>query len=268
MNETKEKKKSGRWRPWFFALLLLLLFGAVAVGSGVAAKYLTARKQPQNIVDTQMFYFTSNYLTDEDPMPVIPVSAGTPYLTFDLYNYADELRNAELDITYELSFDEKPTGSAAALNPVSGTLDKNTHDSQTITLSGLENGKEYVVKAVGTNGYSKTIRAKFVVEPDPAKVYKSLDTSHALYVLLTVWTEGEAKGTASITYPQGLIPDNTDRAMRTWPSSLLSQRTGTDSSSFTTEYSSHTYRFFTADPGSFSDSDFTVTVGGIAEVTP
>ena len=267
MNETKGKKKSGRRRPWFFALLLLLLFGALAVGSGVAAKYLTARKQPQNIVDTQMFYFTSNYLTDEDPMPEIPVSAGTTSLTFDLYNYADELRNAELDIEYTLTL-EKPEGSSAALSLVSGTLTKNTHDSQTITLSGLENGKEYVVKAVGTNGYSKTIRAKFVVAPDPAKVYKSLDTSHALYVLLTVWTEGEAKGAASITYPQGLIPDNTDRAMRTWPSSLLSQRTGTDSSSFTTEYSSHTYRFFTADPGSFSVSDFQVTVGGIAAVTP
>lgn len=269
MNENTTKKRQSLAKYWLIALLIALV-GGMAVLAPVAAKYITARNNPQNIVDASAFYFTSNYLTDDATPPTIPVNAGTTSVDIELYNAEDDLRFAELDINYTVTIKQvtKSDGSpaeqavvnAAAVTPGSGVIANGQRNTATVTLSGLKNGYDYTVEAVGSNGYTKTLSAVFQVEKPESRVYKSLAV-HDYYVELTVWTEGEAKGTARITYPAGLVPNSIwDQAMNGWRTSLGSDATGTDPISFTGTNSSHTYRFYTIFSDSYAVDNFTVKI--------
>ncbi len=268
-NQERNTLRKRLWIPAALALLLLVL--GVTAGPALA-KYITERFAPENIVEAYNFYFTSNYLTDADTMPVIPVNASTTQLSFELYNADDMLRFADLDIDYTVTVTAKmkdasnswvaaPADDAPTVTlPDVCTLAKDARRTATVTLSGLKNGYRYEVVAVGTNSFTKTLRAAFEVATDPAQVYKHL-ASYDEYVILTVWTKGEAMGNASIIYPAGLTPDNTDPAMNGW---AAGSATGSDTTSFAnTMYASHQYRFFKTGTGTFAVGDFTVTVGGV-----
>ena len=268
MKKEQAKKKRGLGGLWLYALFAALLIGCVTVGD-VAAKYITARPEPQNLVLAEKFHFSSNYLTDEATAPEIRVNAGTGSVDIELYNYDDLLRVSELDIDYTLTVSEvtKADGSAAeaavvsaaTISPASGTLSAGpTTQTATVTLSGLQNGYNYTVTAVGRNRYVKTLSAVFKVDPTPAKVYMYLDTSNGNYVNLYVWTVGEIKGTATIHYtPWKYYPNGIDPVMTLW---TISGGSGTDSWSFANYNSSHTYRFYRVNTQTPSQSDFTVSI--------
>lgn len=262
-------KKLSRKGLWILALVVLLI-GTILAAVPAAAKYITVRNNPQNTVDSYNFYFRSNVLpewkTGDTPQEItIPGGAeGTTSFSFELYNFDDELRIADLQINYVVTL-HKDGDTNQAATVATGHLSANARKKAAVELTGLENGASYTVTAVGSNGYSKTLKAVIKVDPATPRVYKHLDTSNPDYVLLTVWTEGTAHGSATVTYPDGLIPDNTDPAMRGWTESP-----GADSSSFTGLYASHQYRFFTDDKSGLTAGSFTVAVGGItaSESTP
>lgn len=276
-----KKKKDKSRRVWLIVIaLLVVLFGVeLSANHGVLAKYITSRTQPQSLVTTNMFYFRSNYLTDAATTPEISLNPGTTSVDIELYNFADELRNSELDIQYTISVTSSNGGSGSLsknTDVLTGVSAGTTKSTDTVTLSGLENGKSYTVTAVGkskTNaqsttygGYEKTIKATFTVGSETPKVYKYLDKSNPDYCLLMVWTTGSAKGNAQIGYPVNLIPDNTDPAMSGWTTGPATNKAET-TASFSDYYSSHTYRFFYTNgyngktDDSFDEADFAVNVG-------
>lgn len=268
-NHEKETK-TRRSRARTVALILSALAFTLLIG-GVMAKYTSERIGRQNIADTNLFYFTSNQLENESENVIISLIPGTTSVTFDLRNYDDQLRFADIDVHYELSVN-RTGGAEPTFSSDFGTLAKDGKSTASITLSGLENGQSYVVTAKGYTvpntgsgeGYRKTIKAMFAVASDSTKVYKYV-TDHADYVELSVWTQGGARGTATVEYPQGLIPDNTDPAMNGWTSSASGSVTGTDAASFTGIHSSHRYRFFKQNGSdAFTAEQFTVRVNGTA----
>lgn len=253
-----------RRKLWIVALLALALILASVVGP-VAARYITQRRAPINVIDTHLFYFTSDLLGEVSEDRVVSVSAGTGSLSFELRNYADQLRWANMDIGYTVEVSGQNAADVTVTYPEAGDVhtlaaDSNASTTAVVTLSGLKNGKSYVVTATSANGYSKTLKATFTVAADPARAYKSLQ-KHADdgYMVLTVWTEGEARGVVRIDYPDGLIPNETDPAMKGWRTGAE----GTDAGSFAGMYASHQYRFFADDQTQITVESFDVTVGTV-----
>jgi hypothetical protein len=192
-----------------------------------------------------------------------------------LGNHDDQLRYSDMEISYSVSVAEQTTGNAGSSSTTGATIAVGTGNSNSstatgkigagavndvdITLSGLENGKTYTITANGDGGYKQSLAATIQVQDPDRIVYKALDDSESSYVELTVWSKGYT-GAVEISYPSGLIPDNTDEVMRNVKSE---DPKITDDSSFedsTDTYNSHTYRFFK------SSDDVSVTIDGF-EVT-
>lgn len=248
------KHNNGKPRIRLYLLLIPVLLAAVILG-GVSAKYIT-REVREHLFAAKEFYFTSNLLEAGGADYILNSNAGS--VTFTLTNGADELRYSEDDIAYTV----ETTGGS--LNKTSGTLTGGTLSSDSITLSGLQKGVAYTVTAKGVAGYKTTLKATFTLAEEGNDVYMHLDTAaDPAYVLLTVWTEN-VSGDATVTFPTGLIPDNTDSAMKNVRnySGTYASASFTDGANFDNTYSSHAYRFFRSDSRSYSVDQFDVRVGG------
>ncbi len=247
-----------------FLLCSVVLVAMMAYAGGTTYGRYVHQASSSGVVVAKEFYFTSDYLTPEGANYTL--NPGTTSITFDLRNYADELRSAEDDVVYTVSVDDGDQDSEnnATISFGSGTIENNACNYVPITLSNLKTEKTYTVTAIGTAGYQETLSATFTVAQAEAAVYKYLEQTNE-YVLLTVWTEN-ISGVASVAFPEKLIPDNTDAVMNTvtnYSEGKYSGATFEDGASFTMTYSSHTYRFFKETAGqSFSVNDFTVTVNG------
>ena len=223
----------------------------------VVARFTTGGTSPENVVEAGNFYFTSDLLKEGGA--TVELNPGTTTVSFELRNSADKLRFADVDVNYTVSVE-----GGATLGVTEGTLAKDAKSTETVTLSGLADGGTYTVTAEGytgsgsVKGFTKTLTATFKVGTETAAAHKWLRADDD-YVELTVWTEGNVTGECEITYPEGLIPDNTDPAMAGWTTGPSS---GTDGASFTVADSSHVYRFFVPDGRSLQADNFTVTVGG------
>ncbi len=227
-------------RMWSFIVLGLLIIVLVTVPA--VAKYLSSRNVPQNILDTEMFYFTSDLLNEsKDNSIKLDPSAST--FSFELRNFADELRYSETDIHFEVKVRATEDGQIAFEQPKidvdTGTLRGGKKEAVTVTISGLERGVHYSVTATGENAYVQTLNATLTRENSAGALYKHLATFDD-YVLLTVWTTGKLTGQLNMSFPSGLIPDNTDVAMREWTTGDV----WADSISFQENNASHRYRFF------------------------
>ena len=250
------RKNSVKIRDWLnryiLAILLFLLF-AISITS-VVAKYVH-RDQGTNLIVAKEFYFTSNLLVENDKEYILNMDANE--ITFTLGNNVDDLRFSEDDISYNITVE-----GGATLSNDQGTLEKGGVSVDEITLSGLEKGKTYRVVVTADAGYKKTLQARFTVSKDQTGVYKYLDTTNEHYVLLTVWAEKVA-GELTVQFPSGLIPDNTDAAMRTvknFENDIYMGGKFTDGDSFDEKYASRTYRFFIDKTGTFSVANFTVEI--------
>jgi hypothetical protein len=312
-----EKKKKITLHPGVFLLVGLLLTGILA--STAYAKYIH-ENDGDKVAIADKFYFCSDLLgnglvhtyaagTEEITFTVgnhadqLRYSELPVYYTITVEEKTSVTENTSADETAgemnAISEEKGPTIAAAdATNQTGSTVSGNTLEGNIadtsgvqdneIKISGLESGKSYKVTAKGSSidsssrneGYHKTLTATFTILPDDSGVYQYVDTkTDANYVLLTVWSKGYS-GEVSITYPEGLIPDNTDGvdAMRE-ATTDGSGGTITDKSTFTYKgnsdsssgegtgsgtdglgYNSHVYRFFKdATPGETTKYEFTVT---------
>lgn len=267
---TKEKDKKRTALIVYMVLAVILL--AFVVGT-VYARYIYS-KDRTGTVTSREFYFSSDYLTEKGGEYIL--NPGTDEVSFTLQNHADALRFSENTLTYSVSVE----GEGVSVDPAGGTLTAGQISDAVITLSGLTDGQSYTVTATGRSsyfdpdgtektdgqgGYVKTLKATFTVSESGGNVYRHVaDTSGSPYVVLTVWTEN-VTGTASIQFPDGLIPDGTDPALadiRNYSTATgeYSGSTFEDDDSFAQAYSSRTYRFFKA--ADYEGGAFTVTVGG------
>lgn len=200
-------KKTNHNRSAFLAYgLLTLMVVGIAIG-GISAKYFREIGQETGVVHARDFFFTSNLLTDVNPVRTLMTSGETASIDFELRNYESDLRWAHDDVSYTVSVtDEEGHAVDATISSVSGTIAKGSNNAVTITVGNMKVGETYVITAVGKAGYVETLKATLVIVNDQ-KVYKSLTTTDE-QVILTVRTEN-VRGNAKFTIPAGLIPDKT-----------------------------------------------------------
>lgn len=275
----KDKKKSAGAAAAAPAVCLVLLVLLVLLIGAVIGRY--QRQIDSDVsVRAKEFYFTSDFL-DGETHTLAPVSSvvtggagasegtgttegtGVPAgseVTFTLGNHADELRYSEVDITYEVSVRDVTgsSGGGATETPDSGVTVKNDDNTNTgklekdklvdekITISGLKPGT-YVVTAVGTGGYSKTLTATIVVPSEKGDLYYYTEIVAGEYTLLTVWNEGDVEGEVTITYTG--IPDNTNPNMKDW---VTGEGTSQEKAVDIAPHESKVFRFF-------NESDIKVT---------
>lgn len=193
-----------------FVLLVILI--------GAAFGRYQRQLRSDGSVRAKEFYFTSDFL-DGGTHTLAP---GSTEVKFTLGNHADELRFSEMDISYEVDISYQETagsgatetnGNGATVTKPTGTLNKGSVQDEEVTVSNLKAGT-YVITAVGTGGYSKTLTAKIVVPEESAQLYYHMENVSGEYILLTVWNEGDEQGSVTITYTG--IPDNTNPNMTNW----------------------------------------------------
>ena len=105
--------------------------------------------------------------------------------------------------------------------------------------------------------YSKTLTFKIVV-PEENVLYKYFEKKDG-YILLTVWAQGY-QGNVTISYPAGVVPDNTS-PIAAMQGASAGKASINDVKTFSgSGYASAAYRFFITS-GSPTASDFEVTYG-------
>ncbi|MGN0164555.1 MAG: hypothetical protein ACI39R_00085 [Lachnospiraceae bacterium] len=146
------------------------------------ARYIT-KQGKQNEIDSENFYFTSNYLkSDEIP----EYEMATNSVALELRNYEDALRTNESDIQYTISAD------AGVVSKTSGTLTGGNKNVENITLSysfsDTEDKKEIIVTVNSTSPYTKEMKAKFIlVKPVENLRYEIKDNSGKYYAELYIY---------------------------------------------------------------------------------
>ena len=241
-----ERKRKPR-TVYLWVLILILLASTVW---GVSAKYVRQQEEEQ-LVQAKMFYFTSDLLKEGGASYTL--NPGTTKVEFTLNNFADDLRFSEDPIQYTYTINGTES-TEAQLNE--------TNKTDTIEFN-VQAGGTYEVSATGIAGYAKTLSATFKVLKAPANIYKHLapDTSGDHFVLLTVWTE-DVSGDVTVSFPDGLIPDETDPKLQ----GIVNYSGGgyggkTTASIEMKENNSMTFRFFKEDPTTvYSAGQFGVTL--------
>ncbi len=241
-------------------VLLLIMAGSVF------AKYIF-NTGGRNLLSAKEFYFTSNLLTEDKAKYVL--NSTSTEISFTLENNADKLRYSQDDIQYSIAVESKNGGSTPTLVYADDekVLKGGAVDTTSVTMKGLEMGKTYVVTATGQAGYKQTLKAEFEVSDKDENVYKYLDASNDKYVLLTVWTENITGNLKIEVNKTGLVPDNTDPALRNmynYKDGVYEVMAGNDAiddtKNYLKKYSSYTYRFFVSENKIYSVDDFNVFI--------
>ena len=229
--------------------VLAAMLAATLCMAGVVYGRYVMTYQEQGVITSQTMYFESDYLTPDGEE--YTVSGDT--VVFYPSNYPDGLRSSQVDVRYTVEVDDPH----AVVSSSEGVLAADRQSRVEIRITGLERGKTYTVTAIGEGGYRKILSAVFTLTPPEDNVYMRV-TENEYYVLLTVWTE-QVTGEAKVTFPDTLLPDNTDPVLRD-----VNQGDGvfTDSQGFTQAYASRTYRFFkTHGEDTYTPEDFGVSIG-------
>ena len=252
--------KNNRKKPGLKLILLTLvvLLFAFVVGS-VYGKYVQ-QKSGGGKVRSVDFYFTSDYLKVGGDS--YEFAAGTSSVTIRLNNFADALRFSEKDVKYTVTIKEE--GKLLETQVGSGTLAGGTQSYADVELTGLENGKTYIVTAIGRAGYKETLTARITIKEDPVEAYLEL-TQDNEHVEVVLWTKN-LSGDAEIYFPDGLIPysaelqstDNYDEGTGNYVAFTYA-----DNVNFQMTHTSHTYVLTKQNKGTpFDIHQFSATVGG------
>lgn len=256
-------------------VVLAVLALVFALGSAYA-RYVVSNDAEGSLYAKE-FYFTSDYLKAGGAVYTLSTDAtGETSVTFSVRNFEDEYRVNDHEIAYTITV-TGPEGFL--LQKQDDKLGADAKEDDVITLSALKAGENYTVTVTSDQtdgkGFVKTLSATFKVIQPEKTAYMHLDVSNPAYVVLTVWTKN-LTGVAQISFPAGLIPDETDAVIRAanidnYEDGVYKEgsfedgeSTGiTDSTSFTAAYSSHAYRFFIDEVKTYNVSNFAAVVGGV-----
>lgn len=278
------------------AFLILFCVLLVLITAGVTARYIQ-KTDKNDVAVAKEFYFKSDLL-DGNTHTIAPTdSDGKGSITITLMNHADELRYSEVDIDYTVSVEEvtdssgssgtassnsdaSNTGTGTAVQAGDGnsstttasgvTIDKPTGkiengkvNNYEVKISGLQPGKTYKVTATTNNTYSKTLTGTIKVNPIDSELHASV-TDKTQYIEVNVWSV-DKEHNVTLTYCEGLIPDNTDSLMssaQTATTGTLSIPNGSDSTISLGKNESHMFRFFKTD----TSSNYNASVSGTTVV--
>lgn len=217
------------------AVVLLVAAVVVAVGgiSSYAAKYAHKETAEKNGVSEE-FYFTSDLLTD-DGKASYDLPVGTTSVTFELRNYADDLRWGASDVSYAYSVD----GGSEKAGKIVRSDSKGT--SVAVTVDGLAAGA-HTITAKSTSPYAQTLSATFnIAAEDDGLDVDVQDSSGSAYATLIVSTK-EYAGNVKVSWPAGVIADQTQAEFK--------DTSGSNGGSITKsveKYGSYSFRFFKTD---------------------
>ena len=216
------------------AVVLLVAAVIVAVGgvSSYMAKYVHQETDEQGATSEE-FYFTSDLLTS-DGKKTYELPVGTTSITFELRNYADDLRSttqSDIAYTYRVTGTEEQSGS--------GEIAAGDNQTSEIKLENLSAGT-YKVTATSASPYKQELSATFeIAKADNELKTAVTDKSGSDYATLTVSTK-EFEGDITVVWPEGVIPDQTQ-------TDFENGATGGSITKHVDKYSSHTFRFFKND---------------------
>ena len=250
-------------KKYLTSACVILLAVALLAAGGVFAKYLHTSKDDRSSVSSKMFYFESDYLTEDNH--TYKLNTGTQSVAFTLYNYENNLRISEVVSKYRITVASDGDDSFTINGEVATEKEISVEATKTdtkITLGSLDDGCSYQVTVIADGGYVKTLSARFEVAPAQTGFYMNVDNSDQSVLILTVWTE-DVSGAVEIGIPAGLVPDATDPMLvgvTNYSDGTYKAFEFTDSDSFANAFASRSYRFFkTADYD--QNSSFTVKIG-------
>lgn len=236
------------------AVVLLVAAALVAVGgiSSYAAKYAHQATDGREL-SSPAFYFTSDVLRDDDTANYqLPV--GTTSISFELRNYADDLRWCDTNIDYEYKV-AAPDGTQFASGAGVITRDASKGVAVPISATGLTQPGTYTVTATSTKPFSQQLSAKFTIAAANTDLNVSLaDNNDSATATLTVSTQ-DYEGNVKVSWPAGVVPDQTqaefDRVSTGDSSGNYSAGTVTVTAK---KFSTYTFRFFKTDPSQKFDT--------------
>lgn len=193
-----EKKISNK-----FNIILLVVLTIVLVGTTVA-KFIF-EENFETAYKANNFYFNSDLLSVPEENLEYVYPRGLDEISFSLINYDDSLRISEINYDYIVNLEK----DNEIIDTKTGTLLKNQMSSETIKFDGLSVG-EYLVTAKVESPYKKILTAKFSLLEEDENIEYVVNTSEETYIVEVKVTTKEYNGNISITYPEGVVPDNTD----------------------------------------------------------
>lgn len=235
------KKRYGMvaWTAYILVAVMVLL------GGYSIAKYVT-RQESEPVMVAKNFYFYSDMLRNPtEGIPQYTLQTGADTVSITLMNYPDGLRTSQVDISCVVTLTGEEVEQEQTL-----TLDKNVQDQKTVEFSDLAPGT-YMVTAVATEPYTQTLKAYFTVVGGSEEIsYNVSDASGSPNLKLTV-TTAEFSGSVTISWPEGVLPDNTDP--------LLENASGNSCTVTLEKYSEYTFQFFKTDPSQDHTQNITVS---------
>ena len=225
---------------------ILLLLVLVIPGGGVLFAKYAAVEYSENAYVARNFYFESDMLAESSgAVPQYSLKAGVNEISFLLMNHPDNLRFSEVDIDYTVTI----TGEGINETLPEMTLTGNRKTSEEIRYAVSEPGT-YTVTAVATAPYTKTLQAKFTVTGKDEEISINVgDAAGSPNIKVTV-TTADYEGDIIITWPAGVVPDNTDP--------LLRDASGNSCTVHVKKNSEYTFQYFKNNPNSDYSKDITV----------
>lgn len=246
MRTTKPNAANAHRHGALLGVCGLLAFMVVFAIAGASAKYSHKTDNQAQAVAAE-FYFASDFLSADGPThTVAALDSGTATVEFTLQNHADALRYTPVDIAYTVTVDD----SSVTVDPAGGTIAGGAVRDRKIKLTNLQPGHTYTVTASTTKPYAATLTGTIQVSAADNTV-TCAQTDKGQYIEVTISTKDYA-GQVDLTYPAGLIPDNTDSRMADWT-------TGEQTKQITMETNSAVVLRFFKDSGYNSESKVTAS---------
>ncbi len=210
-NNSKSVKKLKSNKIVTIAIITSVI--AVLVIGYSIAKYFSEIESRKKLVESEDFYFTSNYLTEEsDNIYTISNYSVGDEIIIDVYNYEDELRYTIADIIYNVSSVELDAEDLTK-GEFTGTELKVSQIKVTLQNEDFIDGKAtFTIKATATDPYDSTLAATFNVyqEALPEDAYMYVVDSMNSYVVTTTVTSEGREGIITVYHPNTLVPDMGD----------------------------------------------------------
>ena len=236
------------------AVVLLVAAALVAVGgiSSYAAKYAHQATDGREL-SSPAFYFTSDVLT-EGGTDAYDLPVGTTSISFELRNYADDLRWCDTNIDYEYKV-VAPDGTQLASGVGVITRDASKGVAVSISAAGLTQPGTYTVTATSTKPFSQQLSAKFTIAAASTDLNVSLaDNNDSATATLTVSTQ-DYEGNVKVSWPADVVPDQTQAEFDRVSTGDSSGNYSAGSVTVTAKkFSTYTFRFFKTDPSQKFDT--------------
>ncbi len=240
-----------------FRIILIFLIPVIIAGL-TFSQY--AKKTEDNLEYVAgNFYFESDVLSDNVDVNTYTYQNGIDKISIMLKNNADELRYSEVKVNYiakitDTSGNEVIDKNGNKIEQISGTLGNTSIQSNKVEFVNLPNGN-YIVIAKSISPYERTLKANFIITNNNEEItYKVSDAVNSPVLQMTILTK-DYNGNIKITWPEGVVPDNTNKdfedvnANYTASSKIINYKANSE----------YTIQFFKNDlTRKYTDSDFSV----------